>query len=61
MTLIIITLNANIYDNDNNNNIDNYEYVATNVARRKITDARCIEDMFIWAQTSYASDTQACR
>ena len=35
--------------------------VATNVAWRKITDARCIEDMFIWAQTSYASDTQACR
>ena len=39
----------------------NFSTVATNVARRKITDARCIEDIFI-AETSYASDTQsACR
>ena len=30
--------------------------VATNVARRKITDTRRIEELFI-AQTSYASDT----
>ena len=35
--------------------------VAANTARRKITDARCMEDIFI-AQTSYASDTHsACR
>ena len=35
--------------------------VAANTARRKITDARCMEDIFI-AQTSYASDTQSvCR
>ena len=30
--------------------------VETNVARWKISDASCIEDIFI-AQTSYASDT----
>ena len=29
--------------------------VATNVARRKINDARCVEYIFICAQTSYAS------
>ena len=35
--------------------------VATNVARRKITDTRRIEELFI-AQTSYANDTDgACR